>query len=66
MKFLTPILQGLIVLLIMGALGWGLRSYGQFNRIAYTVSTFDERLKSLEEQIKALKTQIEKVPLCQR
>lgn len=66
MKFLTPVLQGVIVLLIMGALGWGFRSYGKFERIAYSVSTFDERLKSLENQIEALKKQIEKVPLCQK
>lgn len=65
-KFFSPIIQGVIVLLIIAVLGWGFRSYAKYEIIAYSVSTFDDRLKSLETELRAIKTRIEKVPLCQK
>lgn len=66
MRFLNPVFQGVIILIVIAVLGWGFRSYAAYEIIAYSVSTFDNRLKSLETDVRAIKGQIEKIPLCQK
>lgn len=57
MKFVTPILQGIIVLIVGSLLLGGLKAYGQF-------STFETRLETVEGAIKKITEKLEAVPLC--
>lgn len=57
MKFVTPILQGIIVLLISSLLFGGLKAYGQFE-------SFKTRLETVENNVKALTDKLEAIPLC--
>ncbi len=59
MKFLAPILQGIIVLVVVSLLGWGIQAYGQFER-------FDERLRGIEQQLVNLNESINTLPLCRQ
>lgn len=57
MKFVTPILQGIIILLVTGLLGGGIRAYGQFE-------SFKVRLKTLETEVSQITKKLESLPLC--
>lgn len=57
MKFLMPILQGVIILMVVAVIGWGFSAYGQLQR-------YDERISSIERDLKSIADRLEKLPLC--
>lgn len=59
MKFITPIIQGTIVLLAISLLGGGIKVYGQ-------IEAFKTRLQTVEESVKAITAKLDAVPLCRK
>lgn len=57
MKFVTPILQGIIVLLIGSLFLGGLKAYGQFESLKTRIDTVENAVKNITDKLEA-------VPLC--
>jgi Tfp pilus assembly protein PilN len=57
MKFLAPILQGIIILLIVSLFGGGVKVYAEFEQVK-------TRVQLLEQSINRFERKLAEVPLC--
>lgn len=57
MKFLTPILQGVIILILVSLVGGGIKVYAEFEAIK-------TRVQILEQSIDHFDAKLTELPLC--
>jgi hypothetical protein len=58
MKFVAPILQGIIILLTVSLFGGGVKVYAEFEQVK-------TRVQLLEQSINRIERKLAEVPLCQ-
>lgn len=57
MRFLTPIIQGIIIVLAASVLGGSIKIYGQFESVK-------ARIENVEQAIIEIRRELKSVPLC--